>query len=91
MLKCWEEEPNDRPTFQNLRKTMKEMERKHKVRWLGNMIKVVLHLQEKIDCFATYQSQYSYITNITRNTYLAITVAKLRLVTALKLSPVGRG
>ena len=47
MLKCWEEEPNDRPTFQNLRKTMKEMERKHKVRWLGNMIKVVLHLQER--------------------------------------------
>ena len=65
MLKCWEEEPNDRPTFQNLRKTMKEMERKHKVRWLGNMINVVLHLQEKIDCFATYQSQDSYITNIT--------------------------
>ena len=28
---------------------------------------------------------------ITRNTYLAITVAKLGLVTALKLSPVGRG
>ena len=28
---------------------------------------------------------------ITRNTYLAITVAKLSLVTALKLSPVGRG
>ncbi|CAH3023859.1 unnamed protein product, partial [Porites evermanni] len=31
MLKCWEEEPNDRPTFQNLRKTMKEMERKHQM------------------------------------------------------------
>ncbi|CAH3185796.1 unnamed protein product, partial [Porites lobata] len=31
ILKCWEEEPNDRPTFQNLRKTMKEMERKHKM------------------------------------------------------------
>ena len=48
MLKCWEEEPNDRPTFQNLRKTMKEMEKKHQVRWLDNMIKMVLHLQEKI-------------------------------------------
>ena len=48
MLKCWEEEPNDRPTFQNLRKMMKEVERKHKVRLLGNMIKVVIHLQEKI-------------------------------------------
>ena len=28
---------------------------------------------------------------ITRNTYLAITLAKLGVVTALKLSPVGRG
>ena len=31
MLKCWEEQPTDRPTFDKLRKTMKEMERKHKV------------------------------------------------------------
>ena len=31
MLKCWEEQPTDRPTFDKLKKTMKEMERKHKV------------------------------------------------------------
>ena len=31
MLKCWEEQPTDRPTFNKLRKTMKEMEKKHKV------------------------------------------------------------
>jgi len=31
MLKCWEEEPRDRPTFVNLKDTMKEMERNHKV------------------------------------------------------------
>ncbi|XP_073255600.1 uncharacterized protein [Porites lutea] len=30
MLKCWEEQPTDRPTFNKLRKTMKEMEKKHK-------------------------------------------------------------
>jgi len=31
MIKCWEENPNDRPTFEKLRKTMKDMERNHKV------------------------------------------------------------
>jgi len=30
MKKCWEENPNDRPTFEKLRKTMKDMERNHK-------------------------------------------------------------
>jgi len=30
MMKCWEENPNDRPTFEKLRKTMKDMERNHK-------------------------------------------------------------
>jgi len=29
MLKCWEENPTDRPTFANLKDTMKEMERNH--------------------------------------------------------------
>ena len=32
MLKCWEEQPTDRPTFETLRKTIKKMERNHKVR-----------------------------------------------------------
>ena len=31
MLKCWEENPSDRPTFAKLKNTMKEMERDHKV------------------------------------------------------------
>ena len=31
MLKCWEEQPTDRPTFNKLRKTMKEMEKRHEV------------------------------------------------------------
>ncbi|XP_068685780.1 angiopoietin-1 receptor-like isoform X2 [Montipora foliosa] len=31
MMKCWEEDPNDRPTFEKLRKTMKDMERNHKI------------------------------------------------------------
>ena len=31
MLKCWEEEPRDRPTFVELKDKMKEMERNHKV------------------------------------------------------------
>ena len=31
MLKCWEENPSDRPTFAELKNTMKEMERNHRV------------------------------------------------------------
>ncbi|XP_078379939.1 tyrosine-protein kinase receptor Tie-1-like [Oculina patagonica] len=30
MQQCWEENPNDRPTFVGLKDTMKEMERKHR-------------------------------------------------------------
>ena len=32
MLDCWRENPLDRPTFERLRNTMKEMEGNHKVR-----------------------------------------------------------
>ena len=32
MLDCWRENPVDRPTFERLKNTMKEMERNHKVR-----------------------------------------------------------
>ena len=31
MLKCWEANPSDRPTFTELKNTMKEMERNHRV------------------------------------------------------------
>ena len=31
MLNCWKKNPVDRPTFDSLRKTVKEMERNHQV------------------------------------------------------------
>ena len=31
MLKCWEQNPSDRPTFANLKDTMNEMERNNRV------------------------------------------------------------
>ena len=37
MMKCWEEDPSDRPTFEKLRRTMKDMERNHKVKNQGKI------------------------------------------------------
>ena len=31
MMKCWEENPKDRPTFAKLKEMMKDMERNHRV------------------------------------------------------------
>ena len=39
MLDCWRENPLDRPTFERLRNTMKEMERNHKVRRVRTFFK----------------------------------------------------
>ena len=38
MLKCWEENPSDRPTFAKLKDKMKEMERNHKVNIIISVI-----------------------------------------------------
>ena len=45
MLKCWEENPSDRPTFSKLKDMMKEIERNHRVsmgyngdEWVFNFI-----------------------------------------------------
>ena len=39
MLDCWRENPVDRPTFERLKNTMKEMERNHKVRRVRTFFK----------------------------------------------------
>ena len=40
MLECWRENPVDRPTFERLRNTMKEMEGNHKVRRVRTFFKL---------------------------------------------------
>ena len=40
MLDYWRENPVDRPTFDRLRNTMKEMERNHKVRTVRTFFKL---------------------------------------------------
>ena len=48
MLKCWEENPSDRPTFTKLKDMMKEMERNHRVSMGNQMVaseySVLFHL-----------------------------------------------
>ena len=38
MMKCWEEDPSDRPTFEKLRRTIKDMGRNHKVNNKGRIV-----------------------------------------------------
>ena len=40
MLKCWEENPDDRPTFENLRDELKDMENQHKVKIWDNTLEI---------------------------------------------------
>ena len=40
MLKCWEENPDDRPTFAKLKATMKDMEMNHRVNSVKSLISI---------------------------------------------------
>ena len=58
MLDCWRENPLDRPTFERLRNTMKELERNHKVRRVRTFFirdkqswKRKVHLRKKLMIF----------------------------------------
>ena len=52
MLKCWEENPSDRPTFAKLKDSMKEMERNHMVSMGYNGDQSVFNLIMKITIFS---------------------------------------
>ena len=39
MQDCWQENPDDRPMFENLRNDLKEMENQHQVKYLVNLSK----------------------------------------------------
>ena len=39
MQDCWQENPDDRPMFENLRNDLKEMENQHQVKYLQNKFK----------------------------------------------------
>ena len=48
MLKCWEENPDDRPTFAELRKTMKDFGKRHKVKGTARLFSVTLKRKSRI-------------------------------------------
>ena len=50
MLRCWETKPEERPSFSSLKKTMKEMERKHEVGSLILVAKYVLASDYRVTC-----------------------------------------
>ena len=39
MQDCWQENPDDRPMFENLRNDLKEMENQHQVKYFVNLSK----------------------------------------------------
>ena len=39
MQDCWQENPDDRPMFENLRNDLKEMENQHQVKYLHHKLK----------------------------------------------------
>ena len=54
MMICWQNDPDARPTFADLRSKLKEMERQHKVRLLtlktlldSNVCASILHLIQR--------------------------------------------
>ena len=60
MLKCWEQNPTDRPTFAKLKETMKEMERNHKVFVTCHISSVNCCVREKINVFYLRRRQHDY-------------------------------
>ena len=48
MLKCWEENPDDRPTFDELRKTMKDFGKRHKVKGTARLFSVTFKRKSRI-------------------------------------------
>ena len=61
MLRCWEENPVDRPTFEKLKKTMKEIERNHKVR---DSQRSVFQIQCKLGYFFISKNMQSTVKDV---------------------------
>ena len=50
MLRCWQNDPDVRPTFQDLRDELKQMENQHKVSLEENRLSLELSFHISIYC-----------------------------------------
>ena len=75
MTKCWQENPDERPTFTELRNELKEMEKQHKVSYWGidfQLSKLISVTKEHLECLS------GVIVNQLRRLPFAM-IAKLKL------------
>ena len=62
MKDCWQDKPDDRPTFQNLRDKLKKMEKQHQVILVVIQHKVIIILLQ-LECYEN-QGKEPYVMGV---------------------------
>ena len=64
MLSCWQEDPDNRPTFENLRSELKRMENQHKVKNNNHLFFfLVLEKLAKKTCYGLFFRWRNHFTS----------------------------
>ena len=88
MTKCWQEDPDGRPTFTELRNEVKEMENQHKVNYWG----IAFQLSKLNSVYKTYLGMLSgVIMNQPMRLQFSLTVkTKTTIITSVYLTTIHR-